>query len=151
MFDDLGPLPSRYALAGDDNFDLVNRLDLRRTSYQHSPIFGPPHCGLYFLSRDLKFDRLDMWPPRGDVRHMMTLDKCVDFLADLARSGEAYSESRIDISVDTYLVGFGVETAARRKELGGAFSAKAPVSVLSERIRKRILREDHGDMPVVRH
>jgi hypothetical protein len=73
---------------------------------------------------------------------MLTLDQCASYLGDLSRSGEAYSERRVDACVDGYLVGFSAETAKRRKELAEAFGEKAQISELSERMRKRILRED---------
>jgi hypothetical protein len=74
--------------------------------------------------------------------HMRTLEQCAGDLVDLARTGDAYSESRIDAAVDACLVGSGTATAAKRKELADLFKAKAPVSDLSDRIRKRIMREN---------
>jgi hypothetical protein len=78
----------------------------------------------------------------GNVQQ--TLDRCASDLADRSRSGQEYSaklQSWIDELVDACLVGFGVETAAKRIELARLFSGKAPPTELSERVRKRILRE----------
>jgi hypothetical protein len=44
--------------------------------------------------------------------------------------------------VDSYLVGLGGDNAFRRAELATAFSAKAPATVISDRIRVRIERGD---------
>jgi hypothetical protein len=74
------------------------------------------------------------------VQHMRTMDQCAAGLANLSQQNEPYSESRIDALVDHYLVGFGVETAAKRTELADAFTKIAPPTDLSDRIRLRILR-----------
>jgi hypothetical protein len=71
----------------------------------------------------------------------MTLDQCASYLADRCRSGEAYSESRTDTQVEACLLGYGKDTKTKRKELAELFSERAPTSELSERMRKRILRE----------
>jgi hypothetical protein len=71
----------------------------------------------------------------------VTLDQCASDLADLLQSG-VYSERRIDLYVDSYLVGFGPETAAKRQELADLFVETASVSELRDRIRDRILRRD---------
>jgi hypothetical protein len=74
---------------------------------------------------------------------MQTLEQSADFLADLSRSNAEYSEALIDPTVDAYVVGFGpLATKPRRDELAAAFIARAPVSDLTELIRKRIMRED---------
>ncbi len=73
---------------------------------------------------------------------MRTLEQCADDLADLSQSGDAYWESRIDAAVDACLVGSGADKATKRIELADLFKEKAPVTALSERMRKRILRED---------
>ena len=84
---------------------------------------------------------VDASDPRSDLRNMMTLEQCASYLADRSRSGEEYSENWIDAQVDACLVGFGAETATKRIELARLFSGKAPDTELSERMRKRILRE----------
>jgi hypothetical protein len=65
------------------------------------------------------------------------------YLANRARSGAEYSEGWIDAEVDPCLAGFLLaETAKKRIELAKLFSDKvAPATELSERVRKRILRE----------
>jgi len=92
----------------------------------------------------LKLDRLDIHPSPADVDDTRTLDQCAGDLTDLSRSGSAYSESRIDALVDSYLVGFGTATPMMRKRLAEAFAKSAPVSELCERKRKRIEREDRS-------
>jgi hypothetical protein len=64
------------------------------------------------------------------------MDYCVDRLAGLGD----YSELVIDATVDSYLVGFGKQTASKRIELAEAFRQRVPVSELAERVRQRILR-----------
>lgn len=72
----------------------------------------------------------------------MTLEQCASYLADRARSGAEYSEGWIDVQVDSCLVGFGAETVTKRIELAKLFSDKVvPATDLSERMRRRILRE----------
>lgn len=73
---------------------------------------------------------------------MRMLEQCVDCLSEMSRSGEPYSERRVDVLVDAYLVGFGAETATKRRELARAFRDSTPVSALRERILDRIQRED---------
>jgi hypothetical protein len=79
------------------------------------------------------------------TQHMTTLDQCATYLTGLSLSNEEYSASQVDAAVDAYLIGFGAETATRRKELAQVFSERAPVSELSDRMLKRILREDLDD------
>jgi hypothetical protein len=72
----------------------------------------------------------------GPIQMTRTMDYCVDRLADLS----AYSELVIDATVDSYLVGFGEQTAGKRLELAEAFRQRVAVSELAERIQQRILR-----------
>ena len=72
----------------------------------------------------------------GPMQMTRTVGHCVDELA----SHIAYSERVIDAIVDSYLVGFGAQTASKRIELAEAFRQRVPVSELAERIRQRILR-----------
>jgi hypothetical protein len=49
---------------------------------------------------------------------------------------------KVDALVASYLVGFGTETASKRRELAKAFHEKATVTPASERIRYRIERNN---------
>ncbi len=66
-----------------------------------------------------------------------TFEQCVDQLVRLG----TYSERRIDAIADTYLVGFGRQTATIRMQLADAFKQRQPPSGLSERIWRRIRRD----------
>ena len=48
----------------------------------------------------------------------------------------------VDAIVDSYLAGFGAETASRRTDLAEAFHKRAPATLASERVRYRIERKD---------
>jgi hypothetical protein len=77
---------------------------------------------------------------------MVTLEQCASYLAELSRSGE-YSECRIDTCVSGYPVlfkGYHSRVIEEKERLAQAFREAAPESDLSERIRKRILREDQN-------
>jgi hypothetical protein len=49
---------------------------------------------------------------------------------------------KVDALVDSYLVRFGSDAASKRAELATAFSATAPATTISERIRALIERRD---------
>jgi len=67
-----------------------------------------------------------------------TLEQCVDELLRLT----TYSETKIDVIVNTYLAGFGRQTATMRAQLADTFKKRAPPSELSDRIWRRIRRRD---------
>jgi len=49
---------------------------------------------------------------------------------------------KVDALVDSYLVGFGGDAASKRAELATVFSATAPATTTSDRIRALIERRD---------
>ena len=60
----------------------------------------------------------------------------------ISESSETHLEPRVDALVDGYLAGFGAAIATKRQELAIAFRDAAPVSELSDRILKKILRQN---------
>ena len=75
---------------------------------------------------------------------MDLFEQCVRNLVALETTGDSDLDRRVDYLVDTYLAGFGTETASMRMKLEHAFVTKAPMTRVRERIRVRIAREDLG-------
>jgi hypothetical protein len=74
------------------------------------------------------------------------LDEAVKLLILLSHRAAVLDDtrlnSRVDALVNSYLAGFGTQTAANREQLAKAFSERAPPTTASERIRDRIERGD---------
>lgn len=66
-------------------------------------------------------------------------DQCLSELCDLAKSGEAAWEARVQEIVGDYLDQFSGEAAAGRLELSDRFAVLAPDRERSARIREMIL------------
>jgi hypothetical protein len=79
----------------------------------------------------------------GLALQVTTLQQAIKGLVLISQFPGAYSDARVDVIVDSYLAGFGAETAAKRQELAAAFRNAVSPSETSDRILKRILREDH--------
>ena len=73
---------------------------------------------------------------------MNLLEQCVCDLDLVALEISGELDRRVDNLVNTYLVGFGSQTGAMRKELEKAFVHKSPMTPIRDRIRARIMRED---------
>ena len=74
------------------------------------------------------------------------LEEAVKLLLLLSHRAATFDSAglnrRVDGLVDSYLAGFGNETASKREQLAKAFSEKAPATTTSDRIRARIERKD---------
>ena len=79
---------------------------------------------------------------------MDRFEQCVSGLLALAMTDERDLHLRVDALVDPYLASFGAQTAPARRRLVDAFLAKAPVTTARDRIRARIMREDHKGGPL---
>jgi hypothetical protein len=74
---------------------------------------------------------------------MDRFEQCVRGLLALEPADERDLALRVDALIDPYLASFGAHAAPARRRLADAFLAKAPVSTARDRIRARIMREDH--------
>jgi hypothetical protein len=68
------------------------------------------------------------------------LDEAVKLLIVLPHRAAVLEDARLNALVNSYLAGFGTQTAGNRELLAKAFSERAPPSTASERIQDRIKR-----------
>ena len=69
---------------------------------------------------------------------MTALNRMVQSILGLLKS-DSYSDAKLNAWVDGYLVGTG-DITTRRRELADAFWKAAPLTDMSERVRRKILK-----------